>query len=231
MLKNMFLIFSLILLAAPMTFAQEPASLEQDYQTFPIKASGVEIYPQPDRASGRLFAVIGDFAPFVGGISEDGDWLLIYFYERGELTQGWSPAKQFDLPTEFLADLPVLDPDHLPDLPDLAFDPLAVRPVGVSVNASDESVTTEIIEGYNCVALGGDQFQWDVVEVTYEAGIPVKAEVLQAAVTGGWRLGCPGGEQTQTTTTSDNTSNNGNNQGGDNSGGGPPDDGHGGGGE
>jgi hypothetical protein len=107
----------------------------------PIKSGGIEVFPEPDRTSGRLFAALGDFAPHIAGISEDGEWFFIYYFEDGELKSGWARVSRFDLSDidpEDLEKLPVIDPENLPELPDLEPDEAASRPVGTRPQTSGE---------------------------------------------------------------------------------------------
>ena len=114
-------------------FDLQTSSQQDDTILFnvPINRGGVEVFPMPDRASGRLFAVLGDFAPHVGGKNAAGDWILIYYFERdGSLESAWSPARQFlAISEEDAARLAVIDPANLPALPDLPIDAGATRPV------------------------------------------------------------------------------------------------------
>lgn len=94
-------------------------------------SGGVEVFPLPDRSSGRLFAAVSEFAPHVAGISEDGDWLLVVYFQGG-IRSGWAPARNLTLSDAQLGRLAVIDPDNPPDLPAMEFNDLASRPFGVS---------------------------------------------------------------------------------------------------
>ncbi|MCI0712160.1 MAG: hypothetical protein L0154_18540 [Chloroflexi bacterium] len=92
---------------------------------------GVEVFPLPDRSSGRIFAAAMGFQPHVAGQFED--WLYIYYFDRGTLQSGWTPLNQIILTEEELASLPTIAPDNLPPLPNLTANTLASRPYGVQV--------------------------------------------------------------------------------------------------
>ena len=191
----------ILVLAVLLSFAQpalaqdgEPSLLENT----PIGSGGIEIFAEPDRGSGRLFAVMGDFAPHIAGVHTDADgrsWVYFYLIEAGQWMGAWALANQFDLDDTALDDLPNVAPDDLPDMPDLPFNRRAVRPTGVngSGNAEndDASSGSVVYDVYDCVFLSGTEFQWNVVEVTYEGGVAVSTEVLEAGLTGEWRPGCP----------------------------------------
>ena len=182
--------------ALPSIFAQdatEEPTETVDIATVPIKSSGIEVFAEPDRASERLYAILGmyPFAPFVAGADSSGEWLLAYLYDGGELVQGWARVVNFDedsQPEEWVAALDVIDPDDLPDIPDVNFDPLAVRPLGVS---GDGVVTSQIIEVYKCQQLDDDVYEWSVVEVIYEDDIPVESRILDEGIIGDFQPGCP----------------------------------------
>ncbi len=58
-------------------------------ENVPVARGGIEVFPLPDRKSGRIFAaVVGTFAPHVVGRSEDEKWLYIYYFDRGVLKAG-----------------------------------------------------------------------------------------------------------------------------------------------
>ena len=190
----LFLLISPLILSLPTASAQDT-----DIAQLGIAPGGIQLFPAPDGSTGRLYAVLGDFAPYVGGVSEDGEWLYVYFFVGGEWVAGWARVSNFaDVPEGFLDGLPVIDPDDPPELPELDFDPLAILPVGFSSTVVDADVSSQIFDVYDCVHTGGDVFQWDVVEVLYEDGVPVEAKILEAGVTGAWRVGCPAGEVPQT---------------------------------
>jgi hypothetical protein len=90
---------------------------------------GVEVFEQPDRSVGRLFAASMGFQPHAAGRFED--WILIYYFDRGVLTSGWAPGSQLILTEEELSGLPIVAPDNLPPMPELAVNDLASRPYGV----------------------------------------------------------------------------------------------------
>jgi hypothetical protein len=128
---------------------EEPAPTEESADSeepflllnVPVKSGGIEVFPEPDRASGRLFAALGDFAPHIAGISEDGEWFFIYYFENGELKSGWARVSRFDLSDidpEDLEKLPVIDPEDLPEPPDLEPDDAASRPVGTRPQSSGD---------------------------------------------------------------------------------------------
>ena len=102
---------------------------------------GLEVFPMPDRSSGRTFAAAMGFQPHVAGKFED--WLYIYYFDRGTLQAGWAPLNQIILSEEELASLQTIAPDNLPPLPNLTANTLASRPYGVQaddtpvVSASD----------------------------------------------------------------------------------------------
>lgn len=97
---------------------------------------GLEVFPAPERASGRLFAAAATFTPHVAGRDDSGEWLLILYFDGDQLTVGWSPRGQFVLNDAQLEGLPVIAPDNLPPLPELAYDTRAARPYGVVVEAT-----------------------------------------------------------------------------------------------
>jgi hypothetical protein len=109
-----------------------------------VKQSGIEVFPEPDRSSGREFAASGDFAPHVAGRNEDGTFIYIYYFDSG-LQDGWSPVNQFAALTDQEIDgLAVIDPDSPPDLPNLPYDQHAARPFGTASTASDNHSATGV---------------------------------------------------------------------------------------
>jgi hypothetical protein len=92
---------------------------------------GVEVFPAPDRASGREFAASMGFAPHAAGHDRSGEWVYIYYFEDGQLVSGWAPARQIALEENQFESLPMIDPLNLPVLPDLTYDDSAARPFGV----------------------------------------------------------------------------------------------------
>jgi hypothetical protein len=171
--------------------ATEEPSDDIDISTVPIKSSGIEIFVEPDRQSERLYAILGmyPFAPFVAGVDESGEWLLVYLYDGGELVGGWARVVNFDEEDHWLDDLTLIDPDDLPEIPDPDFDPLAVRPVGVS--SGDGDVTSQLFEAYGCRMVDDDVYEWSVVEVIYQDDIPVEARILDEGIIGDFQPGCP----------------------------------------
>ena len=109
-----------------------------------IQGGGVEVFPSPDRSSGRAFAAAGGFAPHIAGRSEDGNWLYIYYFDGG-LQDGWAPAHQFaDLTAGQVGALAVIGASNPPELPNLPYDELAARPFGTATSAgSDEELAAE----------------------------------------------------------------------------------------
>ncbi len=103
---------------------------------------GLEVFNAPDRESGREFAAAGNFQPHVAGITAEGDWLYIYYFDNGVLTDGWVPTHQLVLNAEEVASLAVVYPNDLLDLPDLEFNELAARPYGT--NAPELQATIEL---------------------------------------------------------------------------------------
>jgi hypothetical protein len=198
-MRRIVFIVIILLMLAPSVLAQTPEATEEpsddiDISTVPIKSSGIEIFVEPDRQSERLYAILGmyPFAPFVAGVDESGEWLLVYLYDGGELVGGWARVVNFDdenQPETWLDDLTLIDPDDLPEIPDPDFDPLAVRPVGVS--GGDGEVTSQIFEAYGCRLLEDDVYEWSVVEVIYQDDIPVEARILDEGVIGEFQPGCP----------------------------------------
>lgn len=102
---------------------------------------GVEVFPLPDRSSGRIFAASMEFQPHAAGQFED--WIFIYYFDRGVLQFGWVPLSQIVLSEEELGSLPTISPDNLPPMPDLTMDDLASRPYGVQVDDTPEIPPTE----------------------------------------------------------------------------------------
>lgn len=104
---------------------------------------GLEIFAEPDRANGGEFAAGANFQPHVAGINAEGDWLYIYYFDEGELTAGWSPLNQMVLNVDEIASLSIIDPENLPELPDLPYNDLAARPYGTNapVESTSESAT------------------------------------------------------------------------------------------
>jgi len=192
-------ILLVFVLLVPSVLAQTPEPTEEpidepEISTVPIKSSGIEIFVEPDRQSERLYAILGmyPFAPFVAGVDELGEWLLVYLYDAGELVGGWARVVNFDeedLAENWLDDLTVINPDDLPETPDPDFDPLAVRPVGVL--SGDGDVTSQIFEAYGCRMLDDDVYQWSIVEVIYQDDIPVEARILDEGIIGEFQPGCP----------------------------------------
>jgi hypothetical protein len=180
-----------------MVFTLPALAQEELQENIPIKSGGIEIFPEPNRDSGRLFAVIGDFAPHIAGMYSDADgraWVYFYFIEAGQWMGAWALASQFDLDEDALADLPEIDPDNLPEIPEMPFNALAVRPSGIGTPTTGDNPgsATVIYDVYDCLFVSGTEFMWNVVEVTYEDGVAVSAEVLEAGLRGEWRPGCPG---------------------------------------
>jgi hypothetical protein len=187
----------IIVLILLMTFALPALAQGELQENIPIRSGGIEIFPQPDRDSGRLFAVIGDFAPHIAGMYSDADaraWVYFYFIEAGQWMGAWALASQFHLGEDALADLPEIDPANVPEIPEMPFNALAVRPSGIgALSISDDpNSATVIYDVYDCLFVVGTEFMWNVVEVTYEDGIAVSAEVLEEGLRGEWRPGCPG---------------------------------------
>ncbi len=120
------------------TTTPEPPLLEN----VPVARGGIEVFPLPDRKSGRIFAAaVGTFAPHVAGRSEDEKWLFIYYFERGVLKAGWSPRRGLVLEDAEVTALPVIDPEDAPELPDLELNELASRPYGTRRPSTSATAT------------------------------------------------------------------------------------------
>ena len=105
----------------------------------PIAAGGIEIFPLPDRSSGRLHAATGTFEPHIAGKDASGEWVYIYYIDGG-WQAGWSRASQLTIEAGDLAGLAVIDPQAPPELPELDFSETAVLPFGVAApSASDDA--------------------------------------------------------------------------------------------
>ena len=116
----------------------EPPLLEN----VPVARGGIEVFPLPDRKSGRVFAAVtGTFAPHVAGRDEEAKWFYIYYFDRGVLKAGWSPSRGLVLEDEEVTALPVIDPEDMPDLPELEFNELASRPYGTRRPSSSATAT------------------------------------------------------------------------------------------
>jgi hypothetical protein len=102
-----------------------------------IVSGGVEVFPAPDRSSGRVFAAAGQslFAPHVAGISPSGDWVYIYYFDEGTATDGWVRLASLTLTPAETASLVEIDPDDIPPLPRVPYDSCAERPYGGATNA------------------------------------------------------------------------------------------------
>lgn len=111
-------------------------------ENVPVARGGIEVFPLPDRKSGRIFAaVVGTFAPHVVGRDEEEKWLFIYYFDRGVLKAGWSPRRGLVLEDEEVTALPIIDPDDAPELPDLELNELASRPYGTRRPSSSATAT------------------------------------------------------------------------------------------
>lgn len=97
-----------------------------------IGSSGIEVYPEPDRSSGRVFAAAGQslFAPHVAGRTADGGWLYFYYFDEGEPMAGWARAIQIPLSDEDYDVIEIINPNNVPDLPRVPYDTCAERPYG-----------------------------------------------------------------------------------------------------
>jgi hypothetical protein len=119
-------------------------------ENVPVANGGIEVFPLPDRASGRLFAAVSsNFAPHVVGRFVDErerEWFYIYYADRGRWMAGWVPARGLDfsdIDKEELEQLPEIDPEDLPELPEdevfeelgLEVDSAASRPYGTNSSA------------------------------------------------------------------------------------------------
>jgi hypothetical protein len=200
-MRRVLIVFlSLMIFATPALAQDANSSL---LENTPIGSGGIEIFPEPDRESERLFAVMGDFAPHIAGNYTDTDgraWVYFYYIEAGQWVGAWALASQFELEDSALEDLPQLDPNDLPQAPDMPFNRLAVRPSGVTstnTQSDDASSGAVIFDVYDCLFVSGTEFTWNVVEVTYEDGVAVSADVLEEGLSGEWRPGCPGLPQQQ----------------------------------
>ncbi|MBI5930016.1 MAG: hypothetical protein HY862_11950 [Chloroflexi bacterium] len=120
------------------TATPEPPLLEN----VPVARGGIEVFPLPDRKSGRIFAAAtGTFAPHVAGRDAEEKWLFIYYFDRGVLKAGWSPRRGLVLEDEEVTALPVIDPEDAPELPDLEFNELASRPYGTRRPSTSATAT------------------------------------------------------------------------------------------
>lgn len=96
---------------------------------------GFQVYPLPDRSSGRLFAAADTFTPHAAGRSTDGEWLFILYFD-GDLQSGWVIRDSAAIPDADFNKLAVVDPDKLPSLPELTYTESAARPFGVNASIS-----------------------------------------------------------------------------------------------
>lgn len=72
--------------------------------------------------------------------------------------------------------------------------PTATPVEGAPVSPPDNT-TTEVVGVWYCKALGGGQYEWYEVAITYdEEGNPIKEETLGGPYTGYWQPNCPGGD-------------------------------------
>jgi hypothetical protein len=74
--------------------------------------------------------------------------------------------------------------------------------------------TTQVHSVWDCTYLGGDQFQWFEVKVTYENGVPISTETLSGPYSGIWQPGCPPGSSSSQDDGGGGSSNNGGSGGG-----------------
>jgi hypothetical protein len=136
----------LMLLAVP-TLAQPPETTPTVTATpsllenVPMKAGGLEVFPQPTRKSTRIFAAVGTFAPHVAGKNQAGDWLYIYYFDGKALKAGWSPRNQLSVKETDLNILPIIDPANPPVLPDLPYNARAARPYGARRSTTTPAAT------------------------------------------------------------------------------------------
>lgn len=68
----------------------------------------------------------------------------------------------------------------------------ALTPTGDVFTAPPASgITTAIFSVASCSWIGGDQFQWYEVKMTYQDGVPIQSETLSGPYVGGWQPNCP----------------------------------------
>ncbi len=104
---------------------------------------GFQVYPLPDRSSGRLFAAADTFTPHAAGRSTDGEWLFILYFD-GDLQSGWVIRDSAAIPDADFNKLAVVDPDTLPALPELTYTESAARPFGVNASISQPTQQVQI---------------------------------------------------------------------------------------
>lgn len=108
---------------------------------------GLEVFPEPDRSSGRIFAASASFAPHVAGINEGGDWLFVIYFDNGAMATGWSLLSQIVLTEEEINSLVVIDWQNPPTLPTELTGDLtsASRPYGTT-NTGGDPIPTDTPE-------------------------------------------------------------------------------------
>ena len=99
---------------------------------------GLEVFPEPNRTSGRIFAASANFAPHVAGINANEDWLFLLYLDNGVVVAGWSPRSQIVLTNEEVVSLTVINIQNMPTLPtELTGDLVAAsRPYGVNAGST-----------------------------------------------------------------------------------------------
>ncbi len=94
-----------------------------------VAQGGIEVFPLPDRASGRLFAAVRtDFAPYIAGRTADSQWIYLYYLEGDTLVGAWAFTRQLNITPEQVATLSIIDPQNPPPVPILPFTEQAERP-------------------------------------------------------------------------------------------------------
>lgn len=109
----------------------EPRANEFAPRQVALMPRGATVYPAPDKSEKRLFAIQSQrFMPFVGGVSDNGEFYWVFYFDRGELMSGWIPLDQLDLAEwsyQDLLSLPIITEAEAHHLPKLDFVPSANR--------------------------------------------------------------------------------------------------------
>jgi RNA polymerase sigma-70 factor, ECF subfamily len=83
----------------------------------------------------------------------------------------------------------------------------ALTPTGNAFTAPPASgITTAIFPVASCSWIGGDQFQWYEVKMTYQDGVPIESETLSGPYSGFWQPNCPAAGDSASGTSGGSTS-------------------------
>lgn len=180
------------------TATPTPIPLIENVQT----ASSVVVYALPDTSSERVLSLATGFAPHVRGVSEDGEWALIYYFSVDGLQDGWIRLNQLRPAEGQLDSAEIIDINAPPGLVPVPYNELAVpiSEVGPIATATQE---TQVIReftvgmggfagGSNCVydspydIREGDivNFEIDAVPNTVEGRDRIVADGIEFSVSG-----------------------------------------------